>query len=121
MVSKIRWSFNDEPFNMVLRQKKSESNLFFIFQLIHSDQRPFSCSVCKSKFKQLAQLKNHSVIHMDKEKDVVSWNSNDNVYGAKLQVVVIWIFLKTGCHFVEWHIIQNINKKQKKTQSKVFY
>jgi uncharacterized Zn-finger protein len=74
---------------MVLRQKKLESNLFFIFQLIHSDQRPFSCSVCKSKFKQLAQLKNHSVIHMDKEKDVVSWNSNDNVYGAKLQVVVI--------------------------------
>jgi hypothetical protein len=54
---------------------------------------------------------------MDKEKDVVSWNSNDNVYGAKLQVVVIWIFLKTGCHFVEWHIIQKINKKQKKKNS----
>jgi hypothetical protein len=43
-----------------------------IFQLIHSDQRSFSCSVCKAKFKQLAQLKNHSVIHMDKDKDVVS-------------------------------------------------
>lgn len=30
--------------------------------------------MCKKKFKQLSQLKNHSVIHMDKEKDVVSFH-----------------------------------------------
>ena len=46
--------------------------LLLLFQLTHSDHRSFSCSVCKRKFKQLSQLKNHAVTHMDKEKDVVS-------------------------------------------------
>uniref|UniRef100_A0A0K2UXL8 Zinc finger protein 64like [Megachile rotundata] n=1 Tax=Lepeophtheirus salmonis TaxID=72036 RepID=A0A0K2UXL8_LEPSM len=40
----------------------------------HSEDKPFLCSKCEKSFKQLAQLKNHMVTHLDKEKDVVpSW------------------------------------------------
>lgn len=41
---------------------------------IHSDERQFKCSVCGRGFKQIAQLKNHSVIHLGKNSDVIpSW------------------------------------------------
>ena len=40
----------------------------------HSDERQFVCSVCQKGFKQMAQLRNHSVIHLDKTRSVVpSW------------------------------------------------
>jgi hypothetical protein len=42
-----------------------------IHMLTHSEARRFVCSVCKKGFKQLAQLQNHSVIHLDKAKDMV--------------------------------------------------
>ena len=42
-----------------------------IHMLIHSEERQFACSVCKKRFKQLSQLRNHSVFHMDKESEVV--------------------------------------------------
>ena len=43
---------------------------------IHSDDRQFACSVCKKRFEQLSQLRNHSVSHMNKELEVVPiWSS----------------------------------------------
>ena len=42
-----------------------------IHMLIHSEDRQFACSVCKKRFKQLSQLRNHSVSHMNKESEVV--------------------------------------------------
>ena len=40
----------------------------------HSEERSFVCSVCQRSFKQLAQLRNHAVIHLDKSKSAVpSW------------------------------------------------
>ena len=41
-----------------------------------SDGGQFACSVCKIRFKQLSQLRNHSVLHMNKEFEVVPiWSS----------------------------------------------
>lgn len=37
-----------------------------IHSQIHSEDRKFVCSVCSKGFKQLAQLRNHSVTHMEK-------------------------------------------------------
>ena len=42
-----------------------------VHMMIHSEDRQFACSVCKRRFKQLAQLRNHSVLHMDKQSEVV--------------------------------------------------
>merc|ERR1739844_599648 len=39
--------------------------------LIHSEDRKFVCSLCKKRFKQLSQLRNHSISHMDKESEVI--------------------------------------------------
>ena len=33
---------------------------------IHSEDKQFGCSVCRKRFRQLSQLKNHSVIHVAK-------------------------------------------------------
>lgn len=38
---------------------------------IHSDSRNYSCLECGKAYRQLAQLKNHSVTHLDKAKDGV--------------------------------------------------
>ena len=47
-----------------------------IHMLIHSEDRQFACSVCKKKFKQLSQLRNHSVSHMNKESELTpAWYS----------------------------------------------
>lgn len=36
------------------------------FQQIHSSQRNYVCMVCGKDFKQVGQLRNHMVIHKDK-------------------------------------------------------
>ena len=40
----------------------------------HKNLKPFKCDVCNKRFKQISQLKNHVVIHIDKSiAEIPSW------------------------------------------------
>jgi uncharacterized Zn-finger protein len=51
--------------------KTSTANQLEVHNQIHSKEKKFACSICMKNFAQLAQLKNHTVTHMDKNKDSV--------------------------------------------------
>ncbi|KAJ8877370.1 hypothetical protein PR048_021824 [Dryococelus australis] len=43
---------------------------------VHSDLKPYVCTVCNKGFKQSSQLRNHHVVHVDKklsEPDIPRW------------------------------------------------
>lgn len=54
--------------------KVANQNELDVHYQIHSDDRKFECKICSKGFKQLSQLRNHSVTHMDKtRKTVPTW------------------------------------------------
>lgn len=53
--------------------------------MMHSEEKPFLCPDCGLAFKQLAQLKNHEVVH--KMPDDVSYNYSQVLSGYNLNLI----------------------------------